>query len=446
MLDPKRIREDSTKITENLSRRTGDYQEKVQRFLEVDKKKRLLQQELEKLRKKRKERSRFTQTKEITEKITEKITEETKTSAKNLNKLIQDQQRELLFLENEIKELLLGFPNLVDDSVPTGQNELSNKVIKTSSTQTALIKKNKSHEQIGKELGIIDFEFTAKFSGARFSTFLGLGAKLERALINFMLDRASTNGYLELATPCIVKGETLVGTGQLPKFAEDLYKLEKTDHYLIPTAEVTLTSFFAQAKFIDLALQKVETSLNDETCSVLPKRLCAYTPCFRREAGSAGKDTSGIIRQHQFDKIELVHICKAEESKKELELLSNQVEGLLEDLELPYRKVLLCSGDLGFAASKCYDFEVWMPSQNSYREISSCSNCTDFQSRRFNLKYKNPQTNKLELLHTLNGSALAVGRAWAAILENHQITKNNKTIIKIPKVLQKYIGLDFISG
>jgi len=421
MLSFREIRENTSALIENLSKRSTSYPEQIKEILLLNKKKSALQQRLDSLKTERNKLSKSVCSATEAEQIKEQV--------KTINLEIRNSQEDFDLLENQIKSLVLVLPNLLDSSVPTGTDQSENKIIKTQGS-IKIFEKVKPHEQIGKELGIIDFDFTSKISGSRFSTFIGLGAKLERALIQFMLDQAVENDYLELLTPCIVKEEILQGTGQLPKFADDLYKLEKTGQYLIPTAEVTLTAFFAQEKFIDLGS--------------LPKKLCSYTPCFRSEAGSAGKDTTGIIRQHQFDKVELVHLCKAEESEREHEKLSQHIEDLLKKLELPYRKLLLCSGDTGFSASKCYDFEVWMPAQNKYREISSCSNCTDFQARRLKLKYKNPKKNKLELVHTLNGSGLAVGRTWAAIVENYQITKKNKTSIQVPKVLRKYLNLDLI--
>jgi seryl-tRNA synthetase len=278
-----------------------------------------------------------------------------------------------------------------------------------------------SHYEIGEKLGILDFERGAKLSGSRFTVMFKEAARLERALINFMLDvHTKQHGYTEVWTPALVKPEILFGTGQLPKFKDDLYKIEDEDLYLIPTAEVTLTNLHA------------DEILNEED---LPKYYTAYTPCFRKEAGSHGKDVKGILRQHQFDKVELVKIVKPEDSYNELEKLVNEAEKILQLLEIPYRVVLLCTGDMGFSTAKTYDIEVWLPSQNRYREISSCSNTEDFQARRAKIRYKD-KDGKNHYVHTLNGSGLAVGRTLIAIMENYQ--KPDGTF-EIPKVLKDYL-------
>ena len=281
----------------------------------------------------------------------------------------------------------------------------------------------KAHWDIGEELDILDFNRAVKMSGARFTVYKGLGARLERALINFMVDlHVDKQGYTEMMTPYMVTRETLTGTGQLPKFAEDMYHVEDTEYFLIPTAEVTLTNYHSGE------------ILNEDE---LPKYYTAFTACFRAEAGSAGRDTRGLIRQHQFNKVEMVKLSKPEDSWNELEKLTDNAEEVLRLLELPFRVITLCTGDIGFGSAKTYDVEVWMPAQNKYREISSCSNMTDFQARRANIKFRRGPKGKPEFVHTLNGSGLAVGRTVAAILENNQQPDGS---VVIPKVLVPYMG------
>ena len=286
----------------------------------------------------------------------------------------------------------------------------------------------KAHWDLGEDLGILDSNRAAKVSGGRFYYYLGLGARLERAGYNFMLDQhTQKDGYTEVIPPYIVNRETMTGTGQLPKFHEDMYRLEGMEMYLIPTAEVPLTNYYRD-EIIDGAK--------------LPIYLTAFTPCFRAEAGSAGRDTRGLIRQHQFHKVEMVKFTKPEDSFDELEKLTHDAEGILQALGLPYHVVCLCTGDLGFSATKCYDIEVWFPAQNKYREISSCSNCVDFQARRANIRFRRDSKSKPEFVHTLNGSGLAVGRTVAAILENYQQADGS---IVVPEVLRPYMGCDVIA-
>jgi seryl-tRNA synthetase len=334
----------------------------------------------------------------------------------------------------EMRTLLEQIPNLPNDSVPVGSDEHSNKLEKTWGEPKQFDFPAKPHWEIGESLGILDFARAAKISGARFVIHYGAGARLERALANFMLDlHTHEHGYTEILPPYMVNSKSLFGTGQLPKFAQDLFhcddrgpfepgELQESDHWLIPTAEVPVTNIFRD-EVIDLS---------DGTIS-----FTAYTPCFRSEAGSHGKDTRGMIRQHQFQKVELVKFTRPEDSYAEHERLTRDAERVLEVLELPYRRMLLCTGDMGFASAKTYDLEVWVPGQQTYREISSCSNFESFQARRANIKYKPAGSNKAEFAHTLNGSGLAVGRTYLAILENYQQADGS---VRIPTALQPYMN------
>lgn len=325
--------------------------------------------------------------------------------------------------EETINKILMQVPNLPHSSVPIGKDETENPVIKTFGERPALQFKPKPHWTLGEDLGILDFERAAKISGARFPLYYGAGARLERALINFMLDiHTKENGYKETLPPFIVNGQSMTNTGQLPKFEEDLFKLEGWNYYLVPTAEVPVTNIH-------------QGEILDET--VLPLLYTAHTPCFRSEAGSYGKDTRGLIRQHQFNKVELVKLTTPESSYQELEKLLGNAEKILQYLKLPYQVIELCTGDLGFSAAKTYDIEVWMPSQGVYREISSCSNFEDFQSRRADIRFRRKGIKGTELVHTLNGSGLAVGRTVAAILENYQ---NIDGSIDIPEALRAYMA------
>ncbi|MCE2687977.1 MAG: serine--tRNA ligase [Rickettsiales bacterium] len=321
---------------------------------------------------------------------------------------------------NELEALLLTIPNLLDEEVKIGKDENENEIVEVFGKIPEFDFAVNSHDIIGEGLEMLDFEQSTLISGARFSTLTGMLAKIERALSNFMLDIANEYGYLEVSPPNLVKSSSMVGAGQLPKFAEDAFKTND-DYWLIPTAEVSL---------VNLVAKKILPQEN------LPLRFVAYTPCFRREAGSAGRDTKGMIRQHQFKKVELVSITDPEKSREEHERMTNIACEILKRLELPFRKIALCSGDTGFASQKTFDLEVWLPSQNKYREISSCSNCGDFQARRIGAKYKDKNSQKNYFVHTLNGSALAVGRTIVAILENYQ---NADGSVTIPKALRSYI-------
>ncbi|MFD2117096.1 serine--tRNA ligase [Paenibacillus yanchengensis] len=326
-------------------------------------------------------------------------------------------------LEVQIDELVLAIPNIPHASVPIGLSEDDNVEVRRVGEVKSLSFEPKAHYELGTTLGILDFERAGKVTGSRFAFYRGLGARLERALINFMMDlHSDKHGYQEMLPPYIVNKDSLQGTGQLPKFAEDLFKLEDSEYYLIPTAEVPVTNYYRD-EILDGAQ--------------LPQYFTAYSACFRSEAGSAGRDTRGIIRQHQFNKVELLKFVKPEHSYDELEKLTQDAETVLQLLELPYRVVVLCTGDIGFSAAKTYDIEVWLPSANTYREISSCSNFEDFQARRASIRFRREAKGKPELVHTLNGSGLAVGRTVAAIMENYQQEDGS---IVIPEVLRPYMG------
>ncbi len=365
-----------------------------------------------------------------------KLTPKGKPTPEQLQQLkqISEQVKDLAVEQREKQsvcdEKALYFPNLVSEDTVIGSDEADNVEITKWGEPKEFSFDVKSHDELGRSLDILDFERGAKLSGSRFTVYKGLGAKLERALINFMLDTHSESGYQEILPPYLVTKNTMQGTGQLPKFEDDLYKCagdeEVNQLYLIPTAEVPVTNLYAD-----------EILARDE----LPKSFCAHTPCFRREAGSYGKDTAGLIRQHQFNKVELVVYSKPEASMELLEKLTLDAESILQKLELPYRKVQLCSGDLGFSSAKTYDLEVWLPSQNTYREISSCSNFLDFQARRAKIRYRG-EDKKTNFIHTLNGSGLAVGRTVAAILENNQ---QEDGTIKVPFVLQDYLKTEIIN-
>lgn len=327
-------------------------------------------------------------------------------------------------VEEELQEFALRVPNIPHVSVPEGLESESNQECRKWGEIPHFSFQPKDHVEIGERLGILDFERAGKISGARFSIYKGAGASLERALIQFMLDlHTREHGYLEVIPPFLVNRATMTGTGQLPKFEEDLFKTQVADRelFLIPTSEVPLTNIYRD--------EIIEANR-------LPFYFTAYSPCFRSEAGSYGKDTRGLIRQHQFQKVEMVKIVEQEKSYEELEEMTKNAEKVLQLLELSYRVMLLCSGDMGFSASKTYDLEVWLPAQNSYREISSCSNCEDFQARRAQIRYRSEPQGKPKLAHTLNGSGLAVGRTWIAILENNQDSEGN---VKIPRVLNRYL-------
>lgn len=324
-------------------------------------------------------------------------------------------------VDRQYRERIAGIPNLPHESVPVGKSADDNVAVRTVGEPRAFDFEPKAHWDLGPELGILDFDRAAKITGARFAVYWGPGAKLERALINFMLDtHTREHGYTEVLPPFVANSASLYGTGQLPKFAEDLFKLENTDYYLIPTAEVPVTNLF-----------------RDETLDLerLPISLCAYTPCFRSEAGSYGRDVRGIIRQHQFQKVELVKFTRPDDSYAELDKLTADAEDILQRLGLPFRTMALCTGDMGFSSAKTFDIEVWLPAQNGFKEISSCSNFEAFQARRANIRFRDGR--KTQLAHTLNGSGLAVGRTYLAILENYQQAEGS---VRIPEALLPYMG------
>jgi seryl-tRNA synthetase len=328
--------------------------------------------------------------------------------------------------DSSFKEMLAGIPNVPHESVPVGKSEHDNVEVRRVGEPAAMDFEPKAHWDLGPELGILDFDRAAKITGARFAVYMGIGAKLERALINFMLDVHTTqHGYTEVLPPFIVNSASLYGTGNLPKFGADLFKLENSDYWLIPTAEVPVTNLYRD-----------EVLTGDK----LPINLCAYTPCFRSEAGSYGRDVRGIIRQHQFQKVELVKFTRPEQSYEEHEKLTADAEDILRRLGLPFRTVVLCTGDMGFSSAKTFDIEVWLPGQNGFKEISSCSNFEAFQARRANIRFKGAK--KTELAHTINGSGLAVGRTWVAILENYQQSDGS---VVIPEALRPYLNAERIT-
>jgi len=355
--------------------------------------------------------------------------ESRRAAVRELGDRIAGVEAELRAVETDLNSLLMAVPNVPHDTVPLGRDESANEEIRRWGTPPVFDFEPRDHVDLGSALGILDLERAAKISGTRFAILTGVGARLERALINFCLDlQTKHHGYEEVLPPFIVNAASLVGTGQLPKFEADLFKLtDERSFYLIPTAEVPLTNIYAD-EILDGAR--------------LPIKMTAYTPCFRSEAGSYGKDTRGLIRQHQFDKVELVKITRPEQSYDELESLTRDAEVVLEELGLAYRRVALATGDLGFSAAKTYDIEVWLPSQNTYREISSCSNCESFQARRAGIRFRREKKSKPEFAHTLNGSGLAIGRLWLALLENYQQADGS---IVIPEALRPFIdGLERI--
>jgi seryl-tRNA synthetase len=350
-----------------------------------------------------------------------------RTELREIGQAAKEAEAELKGVEESLQERLLYLPNLPHASVPEGKDPQSNVVVREWGEKPSFSFPPRPHWEIGEALGILDFDRGAKLSGSRFTVYRGLGAKLERRLIQFMLDIAAERGYEEYLPPFMVKREVMVGTGQLPKFEEEAFSLEQGALFLIPTAEVPLTN-----------LHREETIPGE----ALPLKYTACTPCFRREAGSYGKDVRGLIRQHQFNKVELVKFVEPSRSYEELESMVEDAAEVLRRLGLPHRVVALCAGDLGFAAAKTYDLEVWLPGQGEFREISSCSNCEDFQARRANIRYRDPADGKLKFVHTLNGSALAAGRTTIAILENYQRADGS---IEVPEALRAYLKTDRIA-
>jgi len=424
MLDIKFVRSNLDIIRETLKNRVYDLD--TSRFEVLDQERRKKLTVLEELRHQRNSVSEeIASMKKKGEDASSVIAE-----MKELSKDIKEKEKSLPQIIDELNNLLMVIPNIPHESVVVGKDESDNPVVRTWGEVREMDFAPLPHWEIGEKLGILDFASAAKLAGARFALYRGAGAKLERALINFMIDiHTEEHGYTEVLPPFMVNSASMTGTGQLPKFKEDLFKIEGWDFYLIPTAELPVTNIHR------------EEILDEKD---LPIYYVAYTPCFRSEAGSYGKDTRGLIRQHQFNKVELVKFTRPEESYDELEKLTRNAEEILRRLELPYRVVSLCTGDLGFSASKTYDLEAWLPSQNLYREISSCSNFTDFQARRAGIRFRRKGGNGTELVHTLNGSGLAVGRTLVAILENYQQADGSVTI---PEALKPYVGgLDSITS
>jgi len=421
MLDIKLIRENPEKINELLKRRNPELS--VDEVLKIDIERRSLQTKADELRAIRKNESQKIGEMKRKGENTDTVQEEVKKIGDEI-KVLEDKEAEL---DAAQRNLLLNIPNTPDETTPIGTSEADNIVVKTFGAPANFDFTPKAHWELAEEKGLVDFERGVKISGSRFVMYRGKGAALERAIINFFLEQHTENhGYEEILPPFIVNAQTMTGTGQLPKFKDDMYKCEEEDLYLIPTAEVPVTNIYA------------DEILPQES---LPKYMTAYTPCFRREAGSAGKDTRGLIRVHQFNKVELVKLTTPETSAQEHEKLTEDAEKMLELLGLPYRKVELCTADIGFSANKCWDLEVWMPSYSGYKEISSCSNFGDYQARRANIRYKDKSTGTNRFIHTINGSGLAVGRTFAAILENFQQADGS---VIIPEVLRKYTGFDRI--
>ncbi|MBU5267558.1 serine--tRNA ligase [Virgibacillus proomii] len=418
MFNIKLLRKNFEEVKAKLQHRGEDLTD-LEKFGELDQKRRKLIVETEQLKKKRKDVSSQIAVLKKENKDAEDLIVEMREVGEQIKKL----DEELRVIEEELNALLLAIPNLPHETVPIGDTEDENVEIRKWGELPQFDFEPKPHWDVATELEIIDFERAAKVTGSRFVFYKDLGAKLERALISFMLDlHTEQHGYTEMLPPYLVNRTSLTGTGQLPKFEEDVFLVEKEDYFLIPTAEVPVTNYYRD-----------EILSEDD----LPAKFAAYSACFRSEAGSAGRDTRGLIRQHQFNKVELVKFVKPEDSYGELEKLTNDAEKVLQLLGLPYRVVAICTGDLGFAAAKKYDLEVWLPSYDTYREISSCSNFEDFQARRANIRFRREPKGKPEFVHTLNGSGLAVGRTVAAILENNQ-HKDGR--VRIPEVLRPYMG------
>ncbi len=417
MLEIKFVRQNLSEVQKSLSTR-GDTAD-IETFRDSDAKRRKTLLEVEDLRHRRNVvTDQIASMKQKGEDAESLVLEMREVSAN-----IRELDKSLSEDEDTIRKILMGLPNIPHESVPVGKDETENPVLKQIGISPESDFEPRPHWDLGESLGILDFERASKITGARFPLYLGAGARLERALISFMLDiHTEKHGYCEILPPFIVNRQSMTGTGQLPKFEEDLFKLEGWDYYLIPTAEVPVTN-----------IHQGETLAEE----MLPIFYTAYTPCFRSEAGSYGKDTRGLIRQHQFNKVELVKFSLPENSYDELETLLDNAETILRQLEIPYQVITLCTGDLGFSAAKTYDIEVWMPAQGVYREISSCSNFEDFQARRANIRFKRKGKKGTELVHTLNGSGLAVGRTFAAILENYQQADGS---VIIPQALRPYMG------
>ncbi|WP_391574772.1 serine--tRNA ligase [Cohnella sp.] len=418
MLDVKLLRNDYEKVAQALRNRNAS-QELIADFPKLDVSRREKLTESEQLKNRRNVVSQEVAKLKKNRENADDLIAEMRTVSDRI-KLLDDEVREI---EAEMDKLLLAIPNVPHESVPVGASEEDNVELRRVGEPMSFEFDAKPHWELGTELGILDFEAAAKVTGSRFVFYKGLGARLERALINLMMDlHADKHGYEEILPPYIVNRDSLIGTSQLPKFAEDLFKIEDTDYFLIPTAEVPVTNFHREEIL----------SVDD-----LPKAFVAFSGCFRSEAGASGRDTRGLIRQHQFNKVELVQLVAADKSYEVLEQLTGHAEKVLQLLELPYRVLTLCTGDMGFASAKTYDLEVWLPSAGTYREISSCTNFEDFQARRAGIRYRPEAGAKPEFVHTLNGSGLALGRTVAAIIENYQQADGT---IKVPEALKPYMG------
>ncbi len=420
MLDLKFVRNNPDIIKQALAKRHSDIN--LDDFLLQEEKRRQILFDVEKLKAER-------------NKVSEEIarlkkngsnTEDLIIRMRDVGQKIKEMDDILSEIDQQMQEVLYLLPNIPNEAVPVGKDENDNIEVRQWGTPKQFAFNPLAHFELGEKLDILDFARAGKVTGARFTFYKGLGAKLERALINFMLDRHSKKGYTEIFPPFMVNRQSMTGTGQLPKFELEAFKIENTDYFLIPTAEVPVTNLYR-----DEILEAEK----------LPLCYCAYSACFRAEAGAAGRDTRGLIRQHQFNKVELVEFSLPENSYQELERLTADAEAILQELELPYRAVVLSTGDLGFSSAKTYDLEVWLPSFNTYREISSCSNFEDFQARRANIRFRRGLKEKPEFVHTLNGSGLAIGRTVAAILENYQQEDGR---IKIPEALKPFMGTDYI--
>lgn len=417
MLDMKFVRDNLETVQQMLKNRNNSLS--LDGFTDLEKKRRDILNEVEQLKGQRNSVSKKIGAMKKAGEDTTEISAEMKKVGEKISAL----DNNLKEVENNLRDFLLNIPNMPKEDVPIGKDDTQNPEMRRVGTPRIFDFEPKPHWDIGTNLNIFDFDRAAKVSGARFTFYKGLGARLERACINFMMDlHSNKHGYTEMLAPYIVNRDSMIGTGQLPKFAEDMFKVENSDFYLVPTAEVPTTNYH-----------------RDEILSAeqLPEYFSCYTACFRAEAGAAGRDTRGLIRQHQFNKVELIKFTKPEDSWEELESMVNAAEDVLKILEIPYRVVMLCTGDMSFTSAKTYDIEVWMPAQNKYREISSCSNCTDYQARRANIKFRRDSKSKPEFVHTLNGSGIAVGRTVAAILENYQQADGS---VKIPAALIPYMG------
>ena len=423
MLDMKFVRENPELVMDAMRKRNANVN--LDEFLELEKKRRELTLQVEALKSQRNAASQeIGKMKKAGENADAQMAE-----VRALGDKIAEDDKELKDIEARLKEILMTIPNMPAADTPVGSSDADNPVVRTWREPAKFAFEPQAHWDIGEKLNILDVERAGKVSGARFTFYRGLGSRLERSVINFFLDiHIGENGYTEFFPPFIVNKDSMQGTGQLPKFAEDMFKLEGLDYYLIPTAEVPITN-----------LHRDEILSGDD----LPLYYTAYSACFRAEAGSAGRDTRGLIRQHQFNKVELVKFTKPEDSWDELEKLTANAEKVLQLLELPYRVVRLCTGDIGFSSAATYDLEVWLPAANCYREISSCSNFLDFQARRANIRFRRDTKSKPEFVHTLNGSGVAVGRTVAAILENYQQADGS---VIVPKVLRPYMGCDVIEA